>query len=62
MRDNNLNKGSITQSRIRDPYADWYMVYRAEVTDHIKHWPANRKMDATGVENVNEGLTERVVI
>lgn len=29
-----------------DPYRDWYLVYRAEVTDRIKHWPMNRKHDA----------------
>lgn len=56
---NNLDNRAVT--RIRDPYADWYLVYKVEVTDRIKHWPANRKAEMEGIDNVNEGLAERVL-
>lgn len=30
----------------RDPYADWYMVYRAEVVDKIRSFPVSRRLEA----------------
>jgi hypothetical protein len=44
--------------RQHDPYRDWYAVYREEVTDKIKHWPSNRKMDMGSDEglNLNENI------
>lgn len=39
-----------------DPYADWLQVYRGEIIDRIKHWPANRKAEMEGIDNINEGM------
>lgn len=51
-------------ARVHDPYDDWYEVYRAEITDKIRHWPANRKMDIEGdVQGMDNGrLIEGVAL
>lgn len=30
----------------RDPYRDWYDVYRAEVIDKIRSFPISRRLEA----------------
>lgn len=48
-----IRRLAITQN---DPYRDWLQVYRVEVIDRIKHWPANRKAEMEGIDNLNEGM------
>jgi hypothetical protein len=43
--------------RVHSPYDDWYAVYRVEVTDRIKHWPSNRKVD---MDSDISSLTESI--
>lgn len=44
------------------PYNDWYEVYKSEITDHIKHWPSNRKLEMEGMDsNANEILNPGVL-
>ena len=46
--------GNTTKSQLNPGYNDWYQVYKSEVTDRIKHWPSNRRMEMDINGNANE--------
>ena len=56
-----VQKELFKPERQHDVYRDWYEVYKSEVTDRIKHWPSNRRMEMDMDGNTNE-VMEVVVI
>jgi len=35
----------IKQSVTNDPYRDWYVVYKSEVVDRVRHMPVNLRLN-----------------